>query len=76
MAENSIKRLFEERTINVSAFAKRNDITPTTLYSILDGSTQVDRVGIRNWLKIAHGLGMTADELYEYCFVELPDDAE
>ena len=74
MKENRIRRLFDERTINVYAFAKRNGITPTTLYSILDGSTKAENVGVGNWMKIAHGLGMTADELYAYCFVELSDD--
>lgn len=61
---NRIKQIFDERHINVSAFARTNGIKATSLYSILDEKTNFERIGIDTFLKIAHGLGMTADELY------------
>lgn len=73
---NAIARLFDERTINVKAFARKNGIAPTTLYSIINGKVNAEAIGISNWMKISHGLNMTADELYDYVFVRLDDDAE
>ena len=75
-SRNPLDDLFTERSINVSDFARKHGIKPSTLYNVLRNNSQLGRTGIDTFLKIAHGLNMTADELYEYCFVELPDDAE
>lgn len=61
---NRIKQIFDERHVNVAAFARDNGIKATSLYSIIDGKTRFEKVGISTFLKIAHGLGMTAEELY------------
>lgn len=72
--DNRLDQLFDERSINVSDFARKNGIKPSTLYNVLRNNSKLERTGIDTFLKIAHGLDMTADELYEYCFVELPHD--
>lgn len=61
---NRIHELFEERGIKVAAFARENNITPSTLYAINDGTTGFDKIGISTFLKIAKGLGMSAEEIY------------
>ena len=58
----------------VLELARKNGIKPSTLYNVLRNNSKLERTGIDTFLKIAHGLDMTADELYEYCFVELPHD--
>lgn len=63
-----ISEIFNDRCINIRAFCRVNDITPTTMYSILSGKTNPRRIGIDVWIKIAHGLGMTSDEMYEIVF--------
>lgn len=65
---NEFEKIFAERCINIRAFCRVNDITPTTLYSIISGKTNPKKIGIDVWIKIAHGLGVTADELYEIVF--------
>lgn len=60
--------IFQERYINIRAFARQNDIKPTTLYTIVSGDTDPHKIGIDTWVKIAHGLGMTADELVKLVF--------
>lgn len=60
---NRIKSLFSERKIKVAAFARENDITPSTLYAIMRLDT-MDNIAISTFIKIADGLGMTAEELY------------
>ena len=61
---NRIQDLFAERKIKVAAFARENDIATSTLYTIINGTTQFEKIAISTFIKIAHGLGMTAEELY------------
>jgi len=61
-----LEQLFIERCINVSAFARENKIKPTTLYSILCGKTDIEKVGIDNFMKISKGLGYETEKLYYY----------
>lgn len=61
---NRIHDIFEARGIKVASFARENNITPSTLYAIHDGTTKFEKIGINTFMKIAHGLGMTAEELY------------
>ena len=58
-----MREIFRARSINVSAFAREHGVKPTTLYNILNGSTAIDNVGISTFMRIAHGLGMSSDEL-------------
>ena len=61
---NRIRDLFKERGIKVASFARDNGLTASTLYAINDGTTSFEKIGISTFLKIAEGLGMTAEELY------------
>lgn len=61
---NRIQDLFSERRIKVAPFARENGITPSTLYAIISGKTAFENIGISIFIKIAEGLGMTAEELY------------
>lgn len=60
---NRIQDLFSERRIKVAPFARENDITPSTLYAIMRLDT-MENIAISTFIKIAEGLGMTAEELY------------
>lgn len=68
-------QLFSEKCINIRAFARANDLKPTTLYTITSGETSPHKIGISTWIKIAHGLGMTADELVDEIFEGEPPNA-
>jgi len=59
-----IARLMDERGLKPYPFAKANEIASSTMTSIYKGKTQFENISINTFLKIAHGLGMTAEELY------------
>lgn len=59
-----LQELFDEKAINVSAFARNVGLPPTTLYNMLNSKTP-ERTGVHVFIKVATGLGMTAEELYE-----------
>lgn len=65
--DNRIKAIFEQRGIKAASFAREWGITPSTLYAILDGTTDFEKIRIGTFIQIAKGLGMTADELYHGC---------
>lgn len=65
---NRLYSIFNDRYINVKAFADRNDIPPTTLYTALSERAKMERLSIELFKKIAHGLNMTIDELYSLVF--------
>lgn len=62
---NQIAKIFEERGLNVASFARKNGINQNTLYNVLKKDT-ADNVSISVFMKIAHGLGLTCEELYYY----------
>lgn len=66
----TLEQIFTERCINVKAFAQMIGVKAPCLYSILSGKTNPSKIGINTWIKIAHGLGMTADELYNCVFCD------
>lgn len=70
---NRIQTLFSERKIKVAPFARENDITPSMLYAIISGKTAFENIGISIFIKIAEGLGMTAEELYYGVPPEAPE---
>lgn len=59
-----LQDIFSERSINVSAFARNIGVAPTTVYNLLNSKTP-ERTGVSVWIKVASGLGMTAEELFE-----------
>lgn len=60
---NRIPDLLRERGIRVSVFARKTGISPSTLYNIMEKPV-MDNIAISTFIKIAEGLGMTAEELY------------
>jgi len=58
-----LTELKERKGIKVPEFAKACGLKPSTIYGIRKKPT-MDNVTIDVFLKIAHGLGMTAEELY------------
>ena len=60
---NRIPDLPRERGIRVSVFARKTGISPSTLYNIMEKPV-MDNIAISTFIKIAEGLGMTAEELY------------
>lgn len=62
--DNKLRMIFRERSINVSAFAKKIGVPRTTVYSALSKKDPLG-ISIDVFMKIAHGLGMSADALYD-----------
>lgn len=59
-----IGELIKKRCKNLSEFSRMSEVPYGTLYDIANGNTQFEKIGIGVFMKIAHGLGMTAEELY------------
>lgn len=59
-----IGELIKKRFKNLSEFSRLSDVPYGTLYDIASGKTKFEKIGIGVFMKIAHGLGMTAEELY------------
>lgn len=53
--------LLNARNMNVNELGQRIDVTPSTLYSIMQRDSS--RIDIDLIIKISHALGVTADEL-------------
>lgn len=67
-----MQKLFDSKSINVSAFARRIGVAPTTLYNVLSSDTP-ERTGVGVWIKISEGLGMAPEELYSTVIKEPPN---
>lgn len=61
---NRIKEIFDERGIKPAVFARKIGMPPSTMSTIYHGRTAFGNIRVEHFLAIAHGLGMTADELY------------
>lgn len=61
---NRIKELLEAKKEKPASFAKKIGVPTSTMYSITRGNTKFENISIGVFMKIAHGLGMTAEELY------------
>ena len=62
--ENAIKETLDARGLKPTPFAREIGIPTSTMFSIYRGQVAFGKITIENFLKIAHGLGMTAEELY------------
>lgn len=62
MDSTKLRALIKQQR-SVMSFAEAVDIPYTTLVSSLKSDTQLSRMPVDNFIKVAHGLGMTADEL-------------
>lgn len=69
---NRIPDLLRERGIKVAVFARKTGISPSTLYNIMEKPV-MDNIAISTFIKIAEGLGMTAEELYYGVPPEAPE---
>lgn len=64
MNSQKLKQMIKEKE-SVMAFAKAVDVPYTTLVNSMQNDDRLCRMPIGNFIKVAHGLGMTADELVE-----------
>lgn len=63
MGLNRIATEFEKRGIKVATFAREIGISQQTLYNVVKKNS-VENITISVFIKIAEGLGMSAEELY------------
>lgn len=61
---NCIQRAMLLLDMNTSQLSKLTGLSYTTAQNIATGKTDVAKMHVERFLKIAHGLGMTAEELY------------
>lgn len=61
---NCIQRVMLKRDMNTQQLVDATGLSYTTAQNIATGKTDVARMRVERFLQIAHGLGMTADELY------------
>ena len=66
---NLIRKAMDERGLKPTTFARAVGVKTSTMFSIYRGEVNVGGISIDNFLKIAHGLGMSAEELY-YGYVD------
>jgi len=58
-----LTKLKDEQGVTVTEFAARCKLPPTTIYNARKRE-DIGKITVDVFLKIAHGLGMTAEELY------------
>lgn len=61
---NRIKEIFDSRGIKPAVFARQINIPQSTMSTIYHGRTMFENIRVEHFIAIAHGLGMTADELF------------
>lgn len=66
-----LEAIMKAKDINANELAKKIGVTPSTIYSMIKRDS--NRVDIDLIIKIAHALGMTADELLSEEPYEKPD---
>lgn len=62
--KNNLKELIAIRGLSVSEFARMTGIPQPTMHRIVSGQVHIEGITALNFLKIAHGLGLSAEELY------------
>ena len=60
---NPLRELLDKRSINIADLARKADIPPTTIYNVTGGHRSVWGLSVYVFIRLAHALGMTADEL-------------
>lgn len=63
MDSKKLKDMISSNGGGLRAFAQAAGIPHTTLFNSLRNDDTLGRMPISNFIKVAHGLGMTADEL-------------
>ena len=62
--ENRLKEMLATRGLSVSEFARMTGISQPTLHRIVNGVTNLDGISAVNFMSIAHGLGLSAEQIY------------
>ena len=62
--DNRIGDLMRERGLKPFPFSKEIGVKSSTMTSIYKGKVNFENIRIDTFIRIAHGLGMTADELF------------
>ena len=62
---NRIREIMDERCLHVTAFAREIGVPQSTMSTIYHGTTSFEKIRIDTFVRIAHGLGMTADSLWD-----------
>ena len=62
--KNCIQIAMADQSITAAELSRRSGVAYGTVYDIWAGKSHVEKMNIDTFLKIAHGLGMTAEELY------------
>jgi transcriptional regulator with XRE-family HTH domain len=62
--QNNLKELLDARGLTVSEFARQTGIPQPTLYRIVNGQVNLEGITAVNYIRIAHGLGLTVEQLY------------
>ena len=58
-----LEKLIKARGNTVKSIAARAGIPPTTIYNVTGGRGTIGRMGVSQFIRIAHALDMTADDL-------------
>lgn len=61
----NLKEVAKSKGTNIKQLAEKCGVPASTLYSISRGDTNLDNVGVDLFLKIARGLCVSSEELYE-----------
>lgn len=59
----NLKDLAKSKGTNIKKLSESCGVSPSTIYAIASGDTNVDNVGIDLFLKISKALGMSAEDL-------------
>ena len=61
---NNLNELLETRGLTVSEFARQTGITQPTMHRIVHGQVNLTSISAEHFMRIAHGLGLSAEQLY------------
>ena len=62
--DNNLKHLLEQRGLTVSELARICGISQPTLHKIVSGRVNLLYTKAENYIRIAHGLGLSTEQLY------------
>lgn len=75
MLDNSkMQQMILTKYKSVAAFCRDAEIPYTTMKTSLSTPERLGKMPIDNFLKVAKLLGITPEDLYEHCLIEVDDD--
>lgn len=63
---NCIAAAIRDSGLSIAEVSRRSGVNYVTVYDVVKGRTNIERMGVDTFRAIAHGLGMTIDALYNY----------